>query len=244
MNTNYKILAFTFIINLFMALSLNSFISSEVFLPAIFLYFLSNLASFSDKAWYYTHNGYRGEKIISYICLIICIVSTCFYIAHALNFIEIVFYSQSATYKMLIQGTSGSFFTFHAIDITYITTAFILFIPFASLLLCIIPFISSHGYTPQIICDILKNSVKAAILIIGVSLGLGLLGILICHIKSLLNPSSIGTPQYGKYFLAASILSLTIGFCGLIIIKKNKLYSKIPAQTIAVTLSKTVIHKR
>lgn len=46
LKTNYKIMFFTFIISMFMAMSLNNFVSSGVFLPALFLYFISNLAVF------------------------------------------------------------------------------------------------------------------------------------------------------------------------------------------------------
>lgn len=225
MNTNYKILFFTFIINLFMAFSLNSFTSSEVFLPAIFLYFLSNLASFWDKSWYYTYNGYRGEKFISFVCFVVCVISICFYLAHTLNFIEILFYPQNTTYKMLMQGTSNAFFTFQAIDITYVTTSFVLLMPIASFFLCIIPFLSNHGYTAQIIYDIIKNSTSDILLIIVFSICSGLLGILFCHIKSVLNPTGIGTPQYMKYFLFFLLLTFTVGFCVLIATKKAKLSS-------------------
>lgn len=66
MHTNYKIQFFTFIINILMALSLNSFSSSSVFLPALFLYFISNLASFLDKAWYYNENGFGTPQYHRY----------------------------------------------------------------------------------------------------------------------------------------------------------------------------------
>lgn len=54
-STNYIMLFFVAIINIFMALSLNSFSSSDAFLPALFLYFISNLATFLEKINTYEH---------------------------------------------------------------------------------------------------------------------------------------------------------------------------------------------
>ena len=67
MKTNYKILMITFFINLLMALFLNSFSTSSIYLPMIFLYFLSGLASFLDKISFYKSIGLKLEERISTI---------------------------------------------------------------------------------------------------------------------------------------------------------------------------------
>lgn len=222
MHTNYKIQFFTFIINIFMALSLNSFSSLSVFLPALFLYFISNLASFLDKAWYYNENGFRCEKIISFIGFIICLIFACFYVAHTLNFIEIVFCMSNNNYKILMQGISNSFFTFHSVDITLVITIFVLFMPVASLLLCIIPFLSCHGYTKTNLFNILKENKRIVRINIFFSIVIGLIGILICFIKSSIFSNGFGTPQYHRYFFALGTAALIISFSLLIIRKRPK----------------------
>lgn len=222
MKTNYKILFFTFIMNIFMALSLNSFVSSTVFLPALFLYFISNLAAFLDKAYYYNTNGYRCEKIISFSTFLVCLFPVCIYIAHTLNLIEIVFCLENQTYKILMQGVQSAFFTFNSIDITIITTLCVLLVPFSSFLLCIIPFLSSHGYTKSCILKILMENKKICIYNIIISVLMGPFGLLFCFIKSKLCSYGIGNPQYLKYFISFPFFSFISLFFILIIWKKPK----------------------
>lgn len=62
MKTNYKVLLLTFVINIFMALSLNSFTSPTIYLPMMFLYFLSGLATFLDKIAFYKSVSQEFEK--------------------------------------------------------------------------------------------------------------------------------------------------------------------------------------
>lgn len=118
MKTNYWILGFTFIINSFMALSLNSFSSSTMYLPVMFLYFLSNLAAFLDKTSYYKDRELYSERILSFICIVLCLIPVCLYVAYTLGYIEIKFHHFHGTYKILMQGIQNSFFTFNSIDIT------------------------------------------------------------------------------------------------------------------------------
>lgn len=220
MNTNYKILFFTLIINVFMALSLNNFVSSDVFLPALFLYFLSNLGAFLDKATFYNDNGYRCEKIISLLTFVVCLFCVCFYIAHTLNFIEMVFYLENATYKILIQGLPNSFFTFRSIDITAITFLCVALIPFSSFLLCIIPFLVSHGYTKTFLLKIYNENKKCCFVYLLASILFGLLGLLICYLKSKFYTNGIGTPQYLKYFVTFFLGTLAL-LCSTLVIRKN-----------------------
>lgn len=222
MKTNYKIQFFTFIVNLFMALSLNNFISSNVYLSALFLYFISNLAAFWDKAWYYTYNGIPSEKRISYIGFVLCVFAVCFYLADTLNFIDIVFFPNPSTYEILVQGMPNSFFTFNSINIKWAITAFVFSIPFLSLLLCIIPFLINHGYTKRILIYILKNNKKCCLINIALSIIFGSFGIIFCHIKSAIRAEKFGSPQYMKYFIVCFTVMFCISFCSLIIQKKSE----------------------
>ena len=225
MKANYKIQFFTVIVNFFMALSLNSFISPDVFLSALFLYFISNLAAFWDKAWYYTYNGSRSEKRITYIGFGCCLFAVCFYLADALNFIDIVFFSSSSTYEILVQGIPNSFFTFSSINIKWAITALVISIPLLSLLLCIIPFFISHGYTKPILIEILKYNKKCCVFNIVLSMISGGLGVVFCHVKNTFHTEEFGSPQYIKYFFLCFTTVLCILFFLLIIIKKPVLPS-------------------
>lgn len=220
MKTNYKIQFFTFIVNTFMALSLNNFISSDVFLSALFLYFISNLAAFWDKLWYYTHDGSYSEKTVSYIGFFICLFAACFYLANALNFIDIVFFPATPTYEILVQGIPNSFFTFSSINIKWVITAFVFSIPILSLLLCIIPFLISHGYTKAMLIGILKNNQKCCFVNIVLSIISGGFFIVICHMRSSHKTTTLGSPQYLKYFFLGFTIMFVISFCGLIFVKK------------------------
>lgn len=220
MKANYKIQMFTVIVNFFMALSLNNFISPDVFLSALFLYFISNLAAFWDKAWYYTYNGSSSEKRISYIGFGCCLFAVCVYLANALNFIDIVFFPNSPTYEILAQGIPNSFFTFSSINIKWAVTALVISIPLISLLLCIIPFLISHGYTKPILIDILKRNKKCCVFNIVISMIFGVMGIVFCNLKSAFHADELGSPQYLKYFFLCFTAVFCISFFLLIILKK------------------------
>ena len=220
MKTNYKIQLFTFIVNVFMALSLNNFISSDVFLSALFLYSISNLAAFWDKAWYYTYTKSLYEKRISYIGFGCCLLAVCFYLADALSFIDIVFFPTLSTYEILVQGIPNSFFTFSSINIKWAITAFVISIPLLSLLLCIIPFLISHGYTKKILIGILRKNKKCCAFNIVLSMLFGCLGIIFCHIKSTFHTAGLGNPPYEKYFILCFTTVFIISFLLLIVLKK------------------------
>lgn len=160
MKTNYKVLLLTFVINIFIALSLNSFTSPTLYLPMMFLYFLSGLAAFLDKIAFYKSVSQEFEKRISYIGFFVCFIVVCFYIAHSLRFIEINFQCDNGTYKVLMQGIQNSFFTFNSINITPIIFSFVFILPFAYLALCLVSYLREQGFTLNKVKSILLNHKK------------------------------------------------------------------------------------
>ena len=220
LKTNYKIMFFTFIISMFMAMSLNNFVSSGVFLPALFLYFISNLAVFLEKAYTYNFIASRYEKIISYICCCVCIMVSCLYLSHALQLIEIAFFKERDRYRILLQSVPDTFFPFGSIDITFVIFFCIWFIPVASCLLFVIPLLSSHGYTRKNICTIIVQNFRLVLLNFIISLIMGLFGIICCRVKVKHMLSTLGYPQYAKYFWLMFATTLIISF-GILIIKKK-----------------------
>ncbi len=213
---NYIMLFFVAIINIFMALSLNSFSSSESFLPALFLYFISSLATFLEKVNTYEQIASRTERIISICGFTVSLFFVCGYLANALHFIDINFQKPCNTYKILIQGRPDTFFTFSSIDITYFVFACVASIPFLSILLALIPYLRNKGYTKEIISNILVRNIKICIINIIISICFGFLGVVYCHLKSLRLSSAYGTPQYTTYFFCAFFIALTVSFAILI----------------------------
>lgn len=206
MKTNYKVLFITFIISIFMALSLNSFSSSELYLPAMFLYFLSGLATFVDKIAFYQYLGYKTEERVSWLCFCTCALVVCLCIANSLNFIEITFKCDEGIYKVLIQGVQNSFFTFNSINITTYIFLFASIIPSFYLILCIISYLREHGITWNLILDILKNHKSVFTIYLVISILLGFVGMFVCYLKYIYSPHEYGRPQYHKYFLLFSTL--------------------------------------
>lgn len=220
MKTNYKILSLTFVINLFMALSLNSFSSSSLYLPMMFLYFLSGLAAFIDKVAFYKFACLKSEEYISWICFFVCFLVVCLYIANSLGFIEITFHYNCEIYKVLMQGVPNSFFTFNSIDITSFIFVSAFLVPFSYLALCIIPFLREHGFTKKVIIDISCNHKKNLLFHIFMSFLIGITGIIICHLKYISCTHIYGQPQYVKYFSFFSVISFC--FLYLSFLKRNK----------------------
>lgn len=210
MKTNYKTLMITFAINLLMALSLNSFSTSSLYLPMIFLYFLSGLASFLDKITFYKSIGLKLEEIISTICFCVCFLIAFLYIANSLGFIGINFQCCDGTYRVLLLGIPNSFFTFNSIDITLFIFVAAFMVPCTYLVLCIIPYLREHGFTKNIIIDMSRQHIKSLIVRFFVSLLIGIIGIKICHYKYVKKSSLYGQPQSAKYFWAFFIGSLII----------------------------------
>ena len=167
-----------------MALSLNSFSSSESFLPALFLYFISSLATFLEKINTYEQIASRAERTISYFGFMISLFIVCCYLANVLHFIDINFQKPCDTYKILIQGRPDTFFTFSSIDVTYPIFACIASIPAFSTLLAIIPYLRNKGYTYEIIKEILTHNLKTCLFNLIISICSGLLGILYCYLKT------------------------------------------------------------
>lgn len=214
MKTNYKVLFCTFIINIFMALSLNSFSSSSMYRPVLFLYFLSNLAAFLDKITFYQDMKMQFEKYISITCFSLCILNICLYLAHSLDFIEIKFQPKCLTYRILIQGIQNCFFTFNSIDITWFIFISVFTIPFSYLFICIVSFLRECGYTKYWILKITREHKKELALFLVPSVLFGLGGIALCRARYLMTYAGYGNPQYCKYFMLLFIFS----FIGLYIL--------------------------
>lgn len=221
MKTNYKTLIITSIINLLMALSLNSFSTSSIYLPMIFLYFLSGLASFLDKISFYKSIGLKLEERISTVCFCTCFSIAFLYITKSLRFIDIKFQCCEGTYRILMQGIPDSFFTFNSIDITLVIFISAFMVPCTYLILCIIPYLREHGLTKQIILDISRNHIKTLVIMFGFSLPAGLMGTLFCHFKYYKKPRLYGQPQYEKYFWVFFIGYLIISYIAFIMRHRN-----------------------
>lgn len=212
MKTNYSALIATIIISIFMALSLNSFSSSKLYLSAMFLYFLSGLATFIDKIIFYKYLGYKTEKHVSWICLCICSIIICLYIADSLNYIEIVFKCDDGIYKVLMQGVQKSFFTFNSINITPFIFIFAFTIPIFYLIIFIISCLRDKNITGEFIFATLKNNKLYFIIYLLFSIISGIVGIWICRLKYMHSSHEYGYPQYYKYFLLFFTLSISISY--------------------------------
>lgn len=219
---NYMMLMFVAIINFFMAMSLNGFYSTDLFLPALFLYFISNLASFLEKKSSYKRCASHIEQLISSICFYISLFMVCGYLAYELHFINLNFQKANEVYHILIQGIPDSFITFSSLDVTILVIISIWIIPFSSVLLVIIPWLRSRGITTELVKIIVEHNKTRCIVISAASCGCGALGILVCRIKYDLLQSQIGTPQYFKYFIVSSATMALLLFTLLIYTKRNK----------------------
>ena len=210
MRTNYTVLILSFVINIFMALSLNSFTSPTLYLPMMFLYFLSGLAAFLDKISFYKSTKQKPEEWISWFCFLICFLCVCLYTANSLGFIEIAFQCNCGTYNVLIQGVPNSFFTFNSINVTHAIFIFAFILPFAYLALCLVSYLRERGLTIDKVIYICKNQKLRLIGVITLSVFAGFLGILVCYLKYCNSASDYGSPQYCKYFIIVFILVLLI----------------------------------
>lgn len=208
--TNYKILLFSFIINLFMAASLNSFSSSSTYLPMVFLYFLSGLAAFVDKISFYTTEDYYCEKLISWGGFIMCLAHVCIYLAYSLGFIEINFHHTGKTYRVLMQGIENAFFTFNSIDITPFIFFSAFIIPLTYLAFCVLSYLREQGFNKAWIFTLFITHKIAPFIIFFSTTVSGLLGATYCWQKSCKSNSKFGEPQYEKYILLCSIIGLLI----------------------------------
>ena len=210
MKTNYTVLILTFIINIFMALSLNSFTSPTLYLPMMFLYFLSGLAAFLDKISFYKSTKQKPEEWISWFSFSICFLGVCFYTANSLGFIEITFQCNCGIYNVLMQGVPNSFFTFNSINVTPAIFIFAFILPFAYLALCLVSYLRERGLTIVKVVYICKNRKLRLIGVITLSVLAGFLGMLACYLKYCNSASNYGSPQYYKYFIIVSILAVFI----------------------------------
>lgn len=226
MKINYYVTAITFVINLFMAFSLNSFTSSFYYLPALFLYFLSNLAAFLEKIFYYRERSLSCEQKISFFCFVLSSAGTCLCIANTISCIEINFHQNQDIYRILIQGRNNSFFTFNSLDITFIIFFIIFAMPVSYSLLWIIPYFRDHGYTKELIHKITFEHKKILSILILVSLLVGLIGVALCHYKYIKYFAGFGSPQYLKYFITFWVIALSCSYTLFLRYYKKKLINQ------------------
>lgn len=210
MKTNYSLLIFNFVISIFMLLSLNSFSTSTMYLPALFLYFSSSIATFIDKYIYYRDLDFFTEKQFSLFCLIVSVAMICTYLSDSLGFVKITFQNVCGTYHMLIQGVPNSFFTFNSINITYPTLFASALLPISYLFFCISAHLREKGFTKDKIKSIVcKNKLKTFLVFIA-SIVSGLIGMQHCYYKFQHKYEGFGEPQYPKYFIAFWLLFILI----------------------------------
>lgn len=213
---------FVAIINFFMAMSLNSFLSTDSFMPALFLYFISNLATFLEKIYVYDKAEARYERAISYICFSICLFLVCGYLTYALHFMNLNFQKNNEVYRILIQGIPDSFFTFSSIDVTGIVLICVWVMPAASFLLVLIPWLRDKGFSGKIIWSIVKQNKGKCISILIGSFLLGFTGVLFCYLKSYYAKDTLGSPQYLKYYLFTTLFSMILLFSILLFSNRMK----------------------
>lgn len=220
MKTHYGVLLISAVINFIMACSLNSFSDSTLYMPVLFLYFLSNLATFIDKYVTYKDMKQNEEQCVSLICIILSAIMIFIYISDSLNFLEIYFKEECGKYHMLMQGVPNSFYTFNSIDITAFVFIIAVVMPGAYVLLCVASWLRELGYTIEILKNILIKKVWTILNLCGVSVLLGIAGCVYCHYKYQRECEGFGKPQYAKYFAAFFVISLIIEM--IILIKRNK----------------------
>lgn len=222
MKTNYKILLFTFCVNILMAISLNSFNASHLYLPAMFLYFASNVVGFLDKASYYNDFDLKIERNISLTCFGLSLPPIFLYIANSINGIDIVFKEVNDTYRIIVQAVPDSFLTFDSKDVTPYILFLVFIMPFAYIPLVAIPYLREQGFTRESMVKITTEHPKILLLLISLSLLFGILGIVICNIKYNRCCVGYGSPQHIKYFASISAISFIIMYVIFLRLYKNK----------------------
>lgn len=206
--TNLGTQLLTCIINIFMAVSLNSFVSEELYLPMMFLYFLSGLGSSIEKISSCNCEKLKLEKSISLIVGFFCLINVCIYLMNSLGFIVIDFQYDAKTYYILLHGIPNAFFTFNSIDITPFLMISIFIVPSAYFVFLIISVLRDKNLNKKEILTILYSQ-KIIIKALFCSIASGTLGFFICYLKFRYKNPKYGTPQYIKYF----ILFFLLGAC-------------------------------
>ena len=210
--TNLGTQLLTCIINIFMAVSLNSFVSEELYLPMMFLYFLSGLGSSIEKISSCNCEKLKLEKSISLIVGFFCLINVCIYLMNSLGFIVIDFQYDAKTYYILLHGIPNAFFTFNSIDITPFLMISISIVPFAYFVFLIISVLRDKNINKQKISIILHSPKVISGIIFG-SIASGVLGFSICYLKFRYKNPKYGTPQYIKYTILFFLLGACIFTC-------------------------------
>ena len=209
-----------FLIQLYMAFSLNSFVSLDVFLPALFLYFISNLGAFIEKICSCSYKTHRAERCLSYGGVIICSVIVYGYIAESLHFIKFR-YSNTGDYKIIVENIENTFLTFPSFNITPLLIVFVGIITAIHFLFFLIPHLRNLGYTLDLFIFTFKHRPLGTLICGIITLASSFWASYYCHHKSEVANSSYGSPQYWKYILLASVTTFCISFLILTAIEKN-----------------------
>ena len=220
MKTHYWVLVFLCIINFIMACSLNSVTEPLQYKSALFLYFLSNLASFVERYVSYKDAEQRVEKIISEICFGISTLVILIYIMDLVNCIEIAFQEDNGLYHVLIQGAENSLIAFDSFEITEYIVILALVIPISYILFCVIANLRESKYTMESIKQIVVINKWKVGVISAIALVSGIVSRWVCNYRYQRKYEGYGSPQYLKYFLFFFGVVFVLGM--VILIKFNK----------------------
>lgn len=220
MKTHYRVLVFLCVINFIMACSLNSVTEPLQYMSTLFLYFLSNFASFVERYVSYKDEEQRVEEIISGICITISALAILIYIMDLVNCIEIAFQEDNGLYHVLMQGAENSLITFDSFEITEFIVILALVMPASYILFCVIANLRDSKYTMKSIKQIVVNNKWEVIVVSVIALVFGMASRWVCNYRYQRKYEGYGSPQYLKYFLAFSGVAFILGM--IILIKCNK----------------------
>ncbi len=220
MKTHYGVLIFLCIINFIMACSLNSVTEPLQYMSVLFLYFLSNLASFVERFVSYNDAKQHAEKIISAICIGISALVILIYVMDLLNCIKIEFQETNGLYHVLMQGAENSLVTFESFEITEYIVILALFMPASYILFCVIANLRESKYTMESIKQIIVNNKWKVGVIFAIAVVSGIISRGVCNYRYQRKYEGYGSPQYLKYFLAFFGVVFISGM--VILIKYNK----------------------
>lgn len=220
MKTHYRVLVFLCVINFIMACSLNSVTEPLQYMSTLFLYFLSNFASFVERYVSYKDEEQRVEEIISGICITISALAILIYIMDLVNCIEIAFQEDNGLYHVLMQGAENSLITFDSFEITEFIVILALVMPASYILFCVIANLRDSKYTMKSIKQIVVNNKWEVIVVSVIALVFGMASRWVCNYRYQRKYEGYGSPQYLKYFLVFSGVAFILGM--IILIKCNK----------------------
>lgn len=232
-----------FIVNVVVAMSLNTFTSIDAYKAALFLYFLPHFINHYAKYKNYKAIDHKTESCVSLLCSVVCGFFIFAYMSDSLKHINIDFQKSYLTYEMLISGITDSFLSFESFNTSDYLIVSVISVPICSLILFLIPRIRNKGYNREMIISIIKKYKLCRRICLVISILVGVAGIAFCHFKSIWLKSYYGSPQYYKYFLLFTALGLLITFCIMIKSKKNTYLSLLSPSSETNSITTTIIAK-